>query len=296
MLFRSLERQEKDNEIIWLLEYQGRVVYQVDLKEKVLKKKYSLSQDMHIFTGNYVQVQHNLYCVAGKNIYVINTKKDCGINQYELSDVQAALYTICYDGANFWLSGEDNEIYIWNPTQGVIKRIAGFLEKFDSFSLKRNIIADPIPRFSYSVSLGENVWYIPLQGNIPIIYIDKRYYKIRVFDILEEIETEESLLKRGTAFKYILLYIRHNRYIGLYSCKNQIVWEIDTDELCVEKKEYHFSDGSIYDLAYAYHRTIGMLSEGYSMDEEVYSILMKSNEKDLSHFRKEVGKEIYLKM
>ena len=74
-----------------------------------------------------------------------------------------------------------------------------------------------LPAFLFSVVAGDYVWFIPFQTN-KIMYADKKTCQLHVFEADGENETKQSLLGRiALGSKYILEYVRENRYIGLFS-------------------------------------------------------------------------------
>ena len=91
--------------------------------------------------------------------------------------------------------------------------------------------------FEFSIAIGKYVWFIPDRSN-DIIFIDKETYKVFMLELEEEQETKESIDNHLMDFKFLLQYIRENRYIGIYSLKNRIVFEIDTIDLCVKRTDY----------------------------------------------------------
>lgn len=284
------DQYDECNGRIWLIEYRGKKIYQINLKNRVLEKQYCILSDQECLDGEYVSVGMNLYCLAGNCIYridVINSE----IVRYQVLNTEDIIYTICYDGCNFWLSGNRRAIYIWNPDHGIIN-VIDQLEKIGNFSLGENIIKKNFPIFLHSVVMGFCIWFIPLQANMPIIYIDRKSYKINVFEIAEEEESEESLTSRGSGFKYYFLYIRQDRYIGLLSQKNQVVWELDTVELCVEKKEC-FSKQSFEAVLDEYYDGKMILYEGNLVDESVYSIMVQYDMKSNAKQQGKAGSRIY---
>lgn len=98
----------------------------------------------------------------------------------------------------------------------------------------------------------------------------QRASTLGVLEIEEEHETEESLMKRGNAFKYMYEYIRQNRYIGVYSNKNQNIFEIDTSVMCVKNREIVFGDETVYAIAHELYTDTGLLIERTEESREVF--------------------------
>lgn len=84
--------------------------------------------------------------------------------------------------------------------------------------------------------MGDSFWFIPFQTN-QILFTDKGSSDILPFEIDEEVETKESILGRESLLsKYIVEYIREDRYLGLFSIKNSCMLEIDTLNKSVEMR------------------------------------------------------------
>lgn len=308
--------KQNDSSRLWLLEYETGKIFQVNLGKGVLEKEYYIPQNAKeiIYYGEYVYVNNKLYTAVKKRVCCIDLE-NADIIIYEIDNLKAELYTICYDGDNFWLSGYCKEIYIWNPEQGIIKVITEFPEQFGIYHFYGKpyidcnsflLSVEEGPFFGFSILLGKYIWYIPNKSN-GIIYIDKVTYKVSFLEIEEEKETKESL-EREYANKFLFEYIREDRYIGLYSIKNQLVFEIDTLELCVKKKNYQLSNEAvskikkiieddnfqrILDEDIRKHNQRTILHESKKRERIIYAELIKrSNERDTKDFSG-IGELIY---
>lgn len=187
--------------------------------------------------GKYIYV---VSALKGR-IYEFNTEiKEVRI--LELPDIRSGLSTISIFEDKFWMSGYKKEIYVWNKKNGRIKVLNQFPSNFGvyNFNNKKNEIIDyeeieyDAPLFLESIIAGNYIWFIPFQAN-QILYINRDTYEIKTFDIPEEQENIDSLRTRELKCKYVIQYVRKDRYIGLYSVKNMVLFEIDSKELKVEK-------------------------------------------------------------
>lgn len=287
---------------IWLLEAETGSIFEVNLEKKVVEKEYHIPRNRNLIVGEYVLVERKLYCANGYNVYCINI--DNGeIGTYEVSGAKAELYTICFDGLNFWLSGVCKEIYVWNPIQGIIKTINDFPEKFGFYHFiqgeipfidNQSFYSTEFVFFVTSLSLGKYIWYIPFRAN-EIIYIDKVTYEVRSLEVEEERETEESINAHIMAHKYMVQYIREDRYIGVYSVKNKWIFEIDTIKLCVIKKCYELSDQAFLYIAKAvgeYNEEL-LFRENREQERRIFSIMLKEGSSNTKDFFHDIGKYIY---
>lgn len=175
---------------------------------------------------------------------------------YMLPDIGKKFYTICFDGEKFWMSGAGKEVYIWNQEKGTIETIGGFPKDFGIYKTIDNgngkeIVLDceseeyDVCAFAYSVAVEGYIWLIPCWTN-KILYINQNTYEIKALEIEGEDETALSV-KRPNFFsgRYILEYVRENRYLGLYSCKNKRIFEIDAREISVKEYNYYFSEACL---------------------------------------------------
>ena len=297
--FTNIYRQSSSS--IWLLEDMADRIFELDLKRKIVKKEYSfLANESEFFDGG-ILVKNELYGVVDNKVFCVNTKQT-DIKVYEIAGIKSALATICYDGHNFWISSFCKEIYIWNPKQGIVKTLTEFPNEFGIYNLNTNcpvlvdydsLYSTGYPLFVISLDLGKYIWHIPLHSD-EILYIDKESYKIEILEIEGEQETKESL-QRDFKVKYLVQYIREDRYIGLYSFKRQLIFEIDTESLCVKNRNYELSDQAFLAIAQAdgYYDGRRMFRERNEKDQIFFSALLSVNDKKKNNFSQSVGRIIY---
>lgn len=292
---------EKSNRQVYLLDKTGEL-FEIDLEKLRIAKIWDFLPCTEI--PKYERIDNCLYCVRDKQIICLSRKGNV-INHiaYEIPEVQSELSTVCYDGTNFWLSGYCKEIYIWNPEQGVIKVIKDFPSQFGfyNFCKGEEPVSDCISFlngectfFEESILLGKYVWFIPSRSD-DIIYIDKVTYEVFLLEIEGEKETKESIQNHLMNYKYILLYIYINRYIGLYSLRNRRFFEIDTVELCVKYRHYGLSEESIKSIGkfVANSNDEKIFSETKEMDRAVYSYLIKNDFNKESIVFQNIGEAIH---
>lgn len=276
---------------------------EIDLIEKKIKNYYSISQDKTIVKS--IRVDSLIYILLGENSEIcrfnLETKET---NIYRLPDIGRKFNTICFDGEKFWLSGYRKEIYVWDQNKNEISILDIFPRDFGMYDFteetdgKVDTTTEKFEKFTFlfSVVVGQKVWFISYYAN-KILYVDKVTNQIQAFEIEEENETKESLLVRNRlACKYLLDYVKDDRYMGLYSVKNQCILEIDTIELKYKYKyyNYHFSDKCMEEYANFYNFTFNELNV---WELEIYKrILYSKNNNTYNGNVNCIGTEIYKKI
>lgn len=284
---------------IYAVSHGLRQIVEIDPLKKRIDRYYPLCAEANLIKS--IKAGDALFSLSGtgREIYEfrLETKK---ITEHKLPDVGRGVNTICFDGDNFWMSGWGKEIYIWNRGKNQSKIIDGFPETFGiyNFSQDADGVADcgaaeyDSETFLYAIAVEKTVWFIPFKTN-KIMFADINTCVLREFDIEEEKETRESILaRRDLVYKYVLEYVRDNRYIGLYSVKNKCMLEIDTVALRYEYKQYHYHMSSAFIKGYAdMHDNV--LHERNILDKEVFEELLWAERQERIDNRGGVGNCIY---
>lgn len=288
----------------WVRDCQCGKIIEIDLTQKKVAWEYNLPISSNNSYGRYVLVNNELYCVDATMICCINIKTR-EIKNYDLSDLGMILFTVFYDGENFWLSGNQKEIYIWNPKDGIVKVITEFPDKFGVYQHNKNNELELNSTFEkdnknflfdHAIGVGRYVWFLPFYAD-HIVYVDRKSYRIGMLEI--DIKQSKNVIKKNkTMDRQLLEYIRDERYIGIYSSKTDRIFEIDTDTLRVEFRNYSLSDKSCKELAEKACLENSILSEGHGSDNELYSYMIKSDfgvsDKKTEHVGERIYKELLL--
>lgn len=299
-LIMCMHTHKGKNDKIWLLEDRIGTVFQLDLKRQAVVPEYQCARSKNMDFYEYTIVEDSIYNVSERKIFCLNKR---AISVYEIEEAKAGLCTICYDGQNFWMSGFCKEIYIWNPKQGMIKVITEFPEQFGYYHFVKDEIpvvdsnsfhSIDFPFFINSIPMNRYIWFIPFCSD-EIVYIDKENYEVHLLEIEEERETKESIQNHIMPHKYLVQYIREDRYIGLYSLRNALIFEIDTIELCVIKRNYKLTGTtmlSILETTEGYHSK-KVLKEGRKMDDLYFSEVLKTKNSRIGNKVDSFGEMIY---
>ena len=181
--------------------------------------------------------------IIGKNIYfsLAETSSILIFNhsEKELSvkriDMEIQIMRIQDDKDKIWLVGLDKAIYIWDLDRDTVKKVANFPKSFGGYMLQNDNsykISFTSEKFSKSlfctpIICGKYIWLIPWHGT-EILYIEKESFKISTFEIEGEKAGDLDLIMLGA--RYLINYVREERYLGIFSGKSGCEIEIDMKE------------------------------------------------------------------
>ncbi|MCM1120957.1 MAG: hypothetical protein NC416_00085 [Eubacterium sp.] len=293
---------------VWLREFESGRILGLNLERGEIDKEYRISMNNcglcgeHIM-GQHVLVENEIYVVNSNRIYRINPKTD-EITTYPLVEVKAELFTICYDGLNFWLSGYCKEIYIWNVEKGIIKIVSQFPENFGLYLYNDNSLVDSesffsngLSFFGMSIPMKDHVWFIPAQAN-QILYMSKRDYSIQTFDVgVYKYENGHSEGKEEYVAEYTVQYVEKDRYIGMYSFKTRMSFEIDTVELCVRHYDFLFDNQTILQMGSKFCNGRKVFMENNkNLEMEMFSMMLNYKKEESNNLDSRIGQSIYNKL
>lgn len=256
--FRQIEIKNTENRgdgLYYFKIYDGKLfgvaggdkqIIKINMECERVEEYYSFATDRAEIIGQVYFAENSIYIVSQTKarIYEFSLKTK-QTNCYDFPAIKKGLRTICFDGENFWFSGFQKEIFIWNKEKKDFKILKNFPDffgywKFDGLQeewldCKKELYETPA--FVESVKVENKTWFIPNLTN-QILYVDIKSFEIKDFEIEDEEEGEKRLRKRFLGEKYLLVYVRDERYIGLFSTENECYFEIDTKTM--KKKELDF--------------------------------------------------------
>lgn len=264
-----------------------------DKVEKIYKLEGSIDKS--------IKVKNCIYYVSSKTYSVfsfdIESKKN---KEYRNSEFTRGINKICYDGINFWLSGNNKEIYIWNEVTNSVKVLNNFPKSFGYYNyefIDGELVDYKTQKFNNSIFLDivpteQYIWFIPYQTN-QILYVDKGTYKINALEIDDEKETKDTLAKNAMKHKYLIECVSKDNYIFLYSTKNQCILEINSDRT-VKRKKFSFNAESLIQIGKLCMNKKKILFENVGIDKFIYAEqIAKSKKMQENKEKKDNGKIIY---
>ncbi len=249
-----------------------------------------------------VRVDDSIYCVSERSgkVYRLDLST-YHVETYFITGIGKKLASICFDGKQFWLSGYCKEIYIWNKEENRITKLDEFPEAFGVYNYRGNsddvidykAVEYEYPAFLNLIAVGEYIWCIPFETN-KIIYVDKHTNEIKVLEIDDGIDTNERILaiyRHCPGHKYLLEYVKDNRYLGVFSLEHDRVLEIDAKKLTYEWHDYYIGDRCMRQCA---EIKMNMFCEYELLDRKVYNSILHTNKCNISDIHKSCfGAKIY---
>ena len=261
-------------------------VVEIDIVKKEIVKYYKIVEDENERLSFGEKVGESIFCcsVTKNRIYELNVSTG-NVTYHEFPKINTNISRICFDGSKFWLSGKNKAIYIWDKKENVITELNDFPQKFgvyDFLNKRENVLDCTINEYEDAtffkmVSSEKYVWLIPFRTNY-VLYVDKETYEVKYLDITEEVENRNTLqaVDRALNHKFLVLYYRNKKMIGLYSLKNNNILEIDTESVMWKYKEFD-AKKAIAKLFLECSKLQEVLTENTFCDLECLVEILKSN-------------------
>lgn len=234
-------------------------IFEMDIDNCTVKHIVTVTDEEDILNTNGIVVDRRyLYVpsVLHNRIYCIDVLKKTR-ERYEIPMMTSGIYTMTFDGKYFWLSGKKREIYRWEKKINAVSVIDKLPKEFgyyegwtnweegNAYPIKNTVNKEyPTGLFFGSVDSEKFVWFIPAQAS-HIIRLDKQTLECSIFDMRGEDNSPETYLNNMMKHKYVVSYVREERYVGLYSFNTSRMYEIDLDEDMVNIIHYTLTDESV---------------------------------------------------
>lgn len=281
--------------MLWAVSGGLKQILEIDIKKKKVIGYYNITDQEDEKLAKSTKDGNCIYITSASKgrVYIFDIEKK-EVKVKELFVAKNGLHTISIDGEKVWLSGNKKEAYIWKQNKNEIKLLNDFPLNFGiyNFDGKEQLFLDcettEYNTFTFleSINAGNYIWFIPFQTN-QILYVDKNTDEINVFEIEDEEEDEKTIKNREMNCKYVLQYVYEDRYIGLYSLKNEVVFEIDAKTLKMQKRFLTIDTDSLDKNFRGW-----VFKESFGAERKLYEKLIERDVEKVS--RKEiVGEKIY---
>lgn len=273
---KLIEREDRKNffcDQYWLVNdlllfsvWDEKNIYSIDLNNNKLSCYYSFENDLkdEDIIGAICFVNDKYYMVLWNRPVLYEMSNDFEMkNEYLLSKDGKGYNTCIYNENNIWITGFDKNVIkidlcSWEKTLIALPHEFGVYVQWDhcnkrtesdkSLIVMTDFNDSEYQLFSKAILANGKIWLIPMFTNL-IVYIDICTNRADCFYIDNEEENRRSIRNRIINGKYIFEYFREERYIGLFSIKNEWIIEIDTKCFNYRIKEYSI-DLSTYEYLY----------------------------------------------
>lgn len=281
---------------------------ELDLEKEEITGYYDFPVKGQSQISESIQIGSSIYTVVSSPVRICRFDwEDKSIKLYEVPEIQDFIRTFCFDGHRFWMTGTTKNIYIWEEETGNVTCLNDFPPDFGVWNFKgnRENLLNPVeksengPLFLFSLSAGKFIWLIPFQTN-EILYIDRDTFQVKKFPVKGEEQTENDINNQLLQHKYLLEYVRENRYIGLFSLKNKWIFEIDSVNLTYEIMNYKFQmESRVHELIIKdimRKKNIIYEQEAADLSDWMKGLEREGGKKNTEKKEKSIGKQTYHKV
>lgn len=286
----------KKGDFLYILSEGLKKIIELDILQKKVANYYDLLSGSDDFIGSSAMVSDTFYIISSvySQIYTFNClSKETKV--YRLPEgIDDNLRTISCHNGNAWMTGRKKKVYRWNMESGELDSYEKFPSDFGiyDFNNKYNSILEcgiercEVPLFIESVLIGTDIWFIPFQTN-KILYFNIETNELKEFKLTEEEENAYSVKNRVLNHKYLLLYVKENRYIGLYSLKNEHMIEIDAETITYRVLPFIMGEACMEAFSNK------LFLENRKADTFIYSSYLKGSRYSKGEDMGYVGSQIY---
>ena len=288
----------KDVEIVDTCIYSGKIymmslglkkILVLDVKGNKIVNSYNIFHDVEIksYHGQMLYCDNSIYISIqdSNRIYKLDLKKG-KMKQYELDDVMNGVYSFGDAGRELWFTSKEKVIFLWDKINYRLRKIEELPEKFGRyrFNSKRQLVLDLSKEkdeegICFNGVYKNNIlWLIPEHYNM-ILCINMVTLEIEEILIPREDENEYSWTKRLVKAKFCVEYIRQDRYIGVYSYKNNHIFEVDMLSKQIDIREFSISNVDAELLMLQRYRKKGFLLETENIKLKDYIIKLRMQSK-----------------
>lgn len=259
---------------------------------KCINIPYNVNEELEfgVFISNMFYVlacSQNQSYVYKCNVYTSE------IERYIVPCKNDMLSTICNAYDKFIISGKTKNLYIWNNLNTAERLTNIFPSDFGEYNYVQDdekIVDKELEKyrertFYCMVLVNELIWFIPFQTN-KILFLNNENI-IKEFSVANEEETKSSLINNQFRHKYLLQYVKQDRYIGLYSTKNEYILEIDAKKMDYRILQFEFDDSLLEALG---GKTF---YDNKKIDKFFYNKRLSYKHGYFKEQKKQVGEKIY---
>lgn len=198
------------------------------------------------------------------------------VKRYRVPGMEQGIYSLGVMGEKLYLASVNKVLFLWdkkrNALAGTIAlpKEFGYYLKADSGRYCLDTNYDMGITF-VCLTIGDNMWLIPHEGNFIFYVSAKNQLSLEVYDNGENniVESDFVMSSKTNAIKYYVMYIREDRYIGIFSFLTNFLYEIDAVTSAMKKQPIHMTA-----------ETVGIICE-----QQVFRNFRMSEEKENGDLR-----------
>lgn len=273
-------------------------IIEIDIIEEKIINMYKVVGDMDPWGTRACLCEECIFIPIGNNIiYEFSIRNKTGRIRELPQEIQG-LHSITYDGSSFWLSGKTRQLFIWDRNNGIVDIFTDFPNDFGvyDFEHKKTEVCD-CKRVDYDtrtfldiVDTKDYLLCIPFHAN-HILIIDKK--EKQSMPIVCEAENIYSIQKNILKCRFLFLYVRADRYLGVFYLKDEAILEIDVVDSSIKRRNINLSMEDM--VAYANGKK-NMLVDSLDFDTYIFAEMLQHGMKSISGNKKQIGKTIHEKI
>jgi len=236
--------------------------------------------------GISMMLNNRIYLLASGNAVVYEfSLTDKSFLRYELTNQKIRFRAMTFDGKKFWLGGFRRELYTWDKMKHEFSIREDIPSRFDIYDFDSEKAEDGKMVFSEAYRIGKKLCFIPFRSSYVLFVMEDKIELVEMPVKGANYEGENRTINSS----YRFLYILKERYLGIYSYKSRSIFEIDTKNMSIRRRNIRLDDSAIDAFKHK------ILNERDMFDKYVFPFAIsgtgKKNEK--KDKEKDVGKRIY---
>ena len=231
----------KVNDQLWVFSATQKRIICLNLRDDTIikEKEIVVTDDSDEILWDYSAVKNgNVVYLLGRKKRIMYEVDLCTNNvnkeKIEIDDDFLGAYT--YDGKRFWITGQKKKVYIWAMKYGVYE-----VMNLPSESIIKEKDENTWPDFTYAWFSNKHIWLIPARTN-NMLQIDVETKITRIIDSEDYASDVQAWMSTPVQIRFKQIYIREERYLGLYSFGNNIIVEIDGQNQALQNRDFHMID------------------------------------------------------
>lgn len=283
-----------------------RKIIVIDTKDNIIINAFQIFDDIEItdLNGKILLKGSNIYCTIPDSniIYKLNISQFT-LEKHIFNEIEEGIHTFEMVGDRFLITGKKKCFYIWDELSNTLLQNETFPEGFGRYVFDQNnqLYLDTETKyyaegfFLKGVYINGKIWIVPCCEN-KIFFCDINTLILHEIQLIFEGENENTWKRNILKVKFCMSYIRQNRYIGVYSFKNNFFFEIDVESLRIEIINWSIPENDIYALNIekmaCNMKYYGLTSENEDLNLKIY--LKKPDiKKNFSCINRNIGLVIY---